>query len=67
MAKKVATYAGPLPAVLKASDKQLEVKGWIKTRDTARGALGPGKRISKTRSIYYETRKNRSDMPGKKI
>ena len=31
-------------------------------RDFARSALPPGKRISKTGNIYYETRKNRSDL-----
>lgn len=36
-------------------------------RDVARKALAPGKRVSKTGNIYYETRKNRSDTPGKKI
>lgn len=30
-------------------------------RDEARGALPPGKRMSKDGSIYWETRKNRSD------
>lgn len=34
-------------------------------RDAARKALPPGKRISKTGKIYYETRKNRSDLKGK--
>lgn len=34
-------------------------------RDAARKALMPGKRISKTGNIYYETRKNRSDLKGK--
>ncbi len=36
-------------------------------RDAARKALAPGKRISKTGNIYWEGRKNRSDVPGKKI
>ena len=36
-------------------------------RDIVRQALPPGKRISKTGNIYWETRKNRSDSPGKKI
>jgi hypothetical protein len=30
-------------------------------RDSKRLALPPGKRISKTGKIYFETRKNRSD------
>ena len=36
-------------------------------RDFVRKALPPGKRISKTGNVYWETRKNRSDSPGKKI
>ena len=36
-------------------------------RDRSRSALTPGKRISKTGKIYWETRKNRSDSIGKKI
>ena len=36
-------------------------------RDLVRQALPPGKRISKTGNVYWETRKNRSDSPGKKI
>ena len=34
--------------------------------DTKRKALAPGKRISKSGKVYWETRKNRSDVPGKK-
>jgi hypothetical protein len=37
------------------------------SRDKKRKALAPGKRISKTGKVYWETRKNRSDVPGKKI
>ena len=36
-------------------------------RDAVRKALAPGKRVSKSGKIYWETRKNRSDAPGKKI
>lgn len=35
--------------------------------DFKRTALLPGKRISKNGKIYYEKRKNRSDLKGKKI
>ena len=35
--------------------------------DSKRKALAPGKRISKTGNIYWETRRNRSDKPGKNI
>ncbi len=38
-----------------------------KKRDKVRDALPPGKRESKSRNIYYENRKNRSDLKGKKI
>ena len=38
-----------------------------KARDKARKALPPGKRISKTGNVYYEYRRNRSDMPGEKV
>ena len=37
------------------------------SRDKKRNALLPGKRISKSGKIYYEKRKNRSDLVGKKI
>jgi len=32
--------------------------------DIKRYALEPGKRISKNRNLYWETRKNRSDKEG---
>ena len=35
--------------------------------DKKRNALLPGKRISKTGKIYYEKRKNRSDLLKKKV
>lgn len=35
--------------------------------DAARKALSPGKRVSKTGKIYWETRANRSDKPGSRI
>jgi len=38
-----------------------------KSEDRKRKALAPGKRISKNGKRYYETRKNRSDLPGKRI
>lgn len=36
-------------------------------KDSARKALAPGKRISKSGNIYWENRTNRSDQPGKSI
>jgi len=38
-----------------------------KKRDASRLALPPGKRISKWGTIYYETRKNRSDKIDSKL
>ena len=34
-------------------------------RDQGRKALAPGKRISKTGRVYWETRRNRTDKVGK--
>lgn len=36
-------------------------------RDQGRIAKAPGKRISKTGKEYWETRKNRSDVPGTRL
>ena len=36
-------------------------------RDIGRLAQLPGKRVSRTGKVYWETRKNRSDAPNKKI
>ena len=38
-----------------------------KIKDSARKALMPGKRISKSGKVYWETRKNRSDSKGSSI
>jgi hypothetical protein len=35
--------------------------------DAKRKALAPGKRISKSGNVYWESRKNRSDKVGKKV
>lgn len=35
--------------------------------DAKRKALPPSKRISKNGKVYYERRKNRSDVPKKRI
>ena len=35
--------------------------------DSKREALMPGKRISKSGNVYWETRKNRSDAKGSKV
>lgn len=36
-------------------------------RDAARSARLPGKRVSKTGKVYWETRQNRSDKPKSKL
>jgi hypothetical protein len=36
-------------------------------KDASLTALSPGKRKSKTGHYYWETRKNRSDTPGKRL
>ena len=38
-----------------------------KSRDASRKALKPGKRISKTGKVYWETRANRSDAVGSNL
>ncbi len=45
--------------------KILAQTGSIKdvARDAGRKALPPGKRISKTGNVYWESRKSRSDIP----
>jgi len=49
--------------------KILKQTGTVKDlkRDATRRARLPGKRISKSGNIYWETRKNRSDAFGKNI
>jgi len=52
------------PVVLKASTRQTGKRKSLK-RDKKRKALPPGKRKSKTGKIYYEYRRNRSDVKKK--
>ena len=49
--------------------KSFRQTGTVKSlaRDAKRTGRAPGKRISKAGNIYYEYRKNRSDIPGKRI
>lgn len=58
-AKKFPKVVKILP---KRSGKIKDVKA-----DVAQNALAPGKRISKTGNVYWETRRNRSDAVGSKI
>ena len=48
--------------VLKQSGKFIDKK-----RDASRTAMLPGKRISRTGKVYWETRANRTDAPLKNI
>jgi len=51
-----------LPQVKKSNRPQENI-----LRDAARFARQPGKRLSKSGKIYWETRENRSDMKGKNL
>lgn len=51
--------------VLKASTRQTGESN--KKRDSARKALAPGKRRAASGGVYYEYRKNRSDVRGKRV
>jgi len=53
-----------LPRVLKILPYQTGKRASIR-RDRKRKALAPGKRISKSGKIYWETRRNRSDLKGR--
>lgn len=53
------------PTTLKYKKHQIGKSN--KLRDAGRNALTPGKRISKTNKIYYEYRKNRSDLKNSNI
>lgn len=56
------TKVGMRPGILKVlpqTGKRVSIP-----RDLGRKAKAPGKRISKTGKIYWESRKSRSDMPG---
>lgn len=53
------------PKVLRAKHKQTGSSSI--ERDKRRKAMEPGKRRSASGRIYYETRKNRSDIRGTRI
>ncbi len=53
-----------LAATLKAVRHQIGES--VTERDRKLAALPPGKRISRTGRVYYEYRKNRSDIAGRK-
>ncbi len=54
------------PRVIKASKQTKKTRKSL-SRDRQRKALGPGLRISRSGSPYWENRENRSDQPGKRI
>lgn len=62
---------GYTPIKLRSLRKNLRTLPQVGTTDKkideARKALMPGKRISKTGKVYWETRKNRSDSKGSSI
>jgi len=55
---------GKTPLILKKSKKQSKAQssGYSKRNDKKVTALPPGKRISKSGNIYYEYRKDHSDI-----
>lgn len=57
--------SGTKATILKVLKQRGKSKSLI--RDRGRKAKLPGKRISKTGNIYWETRQNRSDAPNKNI
>lgn len=59
------TAVGKLPRMLAIADTQISRS--IDSIDAKRKAAPPGKRMSRNRKVYYEKRKNRSDMPGKRV
>ncbi len=64
--KKKDTFGFKSPQkVVKKSDHQTG-KTNIK-RDKVRKAMPPGKRISKSGNIYWEGRRNRSDLSGERL
>ena len=52
------------PRVIKVVNYQSGKRASLKA-DRKRKALKPGKRISRTGKIYWETRRNRSDLHGR--
>jgi len=66
MAKKQSADKDKLPRTVSIFPYQT---GYVKDifADASRPALSPGKRLSKNNRIYWETRKNRSDTPGKNL
>jgi hypothetical protein len=51
-------------AAKKTASKTYQTGSSNKLYDKMKKSQGPGKRVSATGNVYYERRKNRSDMPG---
>ncbi len=65
-AAKLKRNRGKAVQVVHKQKKTYETKRGLK-QDKARKALPPGWRVSKDGELYYEDRRNRSDMPGSNV
>lgn len=55
-------FTSSLIKELKQTGKRISIK-----RDASRKGSMPGKRVSKNGKVYWETRKNRTDMYGENL
>jgi len=62
--KKRGTAAGKKATAKRKVSSTRQTGSSSAAKDRARKALAPGRRVSKTGSVYYERRKNRSDKAG---
>jgi hypothetical protein len=62
--KKKGTAAGKKATAKRKVSATRQTGSSSAAKDRARKALAPGRRVSKTGSVYYERRKNRSDKAG---
>jgi hypothetical protein len=63
-AKAAKTKKAPAKKVAAKKAKVYQTGGSVSSYDKKKKAKGPGKRVSVSGGVYYERRKNRSDMPG---
>lgn len=61
--RKTATKQGSLFRATRVSRSGEQTGRSDAARDVLRRALAPGKRLSRTGKVYYERRRNRSDVP----
>lgn len=61
--RKTATKQGSLFRATRVSRSGEQTGRSDAARDLSRRALAPGKRLSRTGKVYYERRRNRSDVP----